>query len=309
MEKADTGSGELARDITYQSPPNTRSHALRSLEYHSSISVADIASIPLSRYFAFSVPTGSLLGPSDCGDGLADLAMVNNNLAPSAYRQQARHALLNDISMSSQVVFSMNPETQSAPSKPDPTIDELFAEATGQLSLDDRIPTLSFSILPPPRQLLVRAVQPNDLHGTTATPAPRDLMAAHSLLLDWKLGSDPRHHDWQSPTVPPPLRSPPRRRIGLPSRPPSPHPSIIRPRSRPVSPLPRFPHTSPARARTPPASTQRLPCPSVAHAPSSPLSEQDTFPQTQIERGAHGARPEIAVKVSKKKLSKRRGGF
>ncbi|BEJ16976.1 hypothetical protein CspHIS471_0603770 [Cutaneotrichosporon sp. HIS471] len=57
--------------------------------------------------------------------------------------------------------------------------------------------------------------------------------------------------------------------------------------------------------------TQRRGSPTFGWTPSSPtaLSDPDTFPQSQIERGAHGARPEAATKALKKKVTKRRHGF
>lgn len=317
------------RDVTYDDPPETRSHILRAINYSPATSVNDLQSTQVGRHYPFTAANGSLLDTRPVESHSNVHGRLDRNRASVDTQQQRSHlGLHNDLLLSSQVVYSKDPAPQAVPAHPvasqDPTtVDELFAQAAGQLSLDDRTPILSFGILPRPRSSTdVEAPDYTEQYsGATATAA--DVSAAHGLLLDWELGTNPRLHEWKSarsealPSTAAPRRERPNTAIPPSSAVPRDpvHTSIVRSRSRPVSPLPRlYPHSSPMRAPVAASSTESLPLysPVVAQSPPSPsvLSDKDTFVQTQVERGAHGARPEVAVKAIKKKATKRRhGGF
>ncbi|BEJ01692.1 hypothetical protein CcaverHIS631_0603740 [Cutaneotrichosporon cavernicola] len=295
---------ELVRAAAYLNPPTTRSHVLRGVNYQESFSASDIASATLSSHVEFSATNGTLLG-----DGVGELAASTPKRHKEAERERAMRRLRNDLQLSSKLVYPTDPRRPQAVRARGPTVDELFAEAAGKLSLDERVPSLSFAVLPPPPHIASHG------EGWTPVSSSQDTRTAHALLQDWELGTDPWQHEWKpSRRSTSPITSPLRRDRTGPSvrRVPS-QSTVPQVAGRPVSPHPRLhPQSSPVRRYTSAqVPTQRRGSPTFGRTPSSPtaLSDPDTFPQTQIERGAHGARPEAATKASKKKVTKRRHGF
>lgn len=290
-----TFSAELAQAAAYPEPPSTRSQVLRAVNFDESFLTSDIAIVP------FSTANGTLLG-----DAVGAVAAATPKRDREAEHEQALRRLRNNLLLSSKIVYPEDTLPTEA-AEAGPTVDELFAEAAGQLSLNDRAPNLAFAVLPLPPHLA-----PPDTNGDrrASTPQSLDARSAHTLLLDWKLGADPRQHEWKSPHHSSSPTSPPRReRTNLPVSHFTSQPSIPRLGAPPISRL--LPQSSPARRfPTPPVATESVRNPTFGRTPSSPtvFSDHD-FPQTQIERGAYGARPEVATKASKKRATKRRHGF
>ncbi|KLT43178.1 hypothetical protein CC85DRAFT_284735 [Cutaneotrichosporon oleaginosum] len=296
--KVVTTRAELAH-AACSGPLTVHPHILNSINYDESFSASDIASVPLSSHFAYSATTGTLLG-----DAPGDLSAS----PPEEDQGPAARRLRSDLLLSSKIVYPTDPLPREDVKDGGPNVDDLFAEATGQLSLTDRVPDLSFAVLPPPPRVTASDYHE---HSKIYAPSRSDMSTAHALLRDWKLGADPLQYEW-TPSEPsaslPPLgrsvTSPPPRQF-------SPRPPYVS-APRPVSPLPRLHAQSSPVRRFPVSSfaTQTLPILTPGHRPASPTvpSDPDVFPHTQIERGAYGARPEASAKVRRKPI-KRRHGF
>lgn len=203
--------------------------------------------------------------------------------------------------------------TPAAPDTSHGNLDDLFAAAAGQLSLEDKHSTAAvhFSVLQPKI--------PCPQRGGSDSRSLLDLTAALPLLAEWPLGQHADDYQWDGPLT------------RLPST-----PQVSTGFDRPIRPLPSLrPHpTQPA------ASTHSINVPPVGRAPTlRPLPHTSTFPaiqpwsptrpgarsspppaptleslsgefpHTQVERGLFGARPEVSSKTRKKAAKKRAGGF
>ncbi|KAL7420183.1 hypothetical protein Q5752_005149 [Cryptotrichosporon argae] len=209
--------------------------------------------------------------------------------------------------------------TAERPTSPD----DLFAAAAGLSLNDDEPPPVRFALLGPRADAHTgRPRARAEAAKAAAAASALQGRSARALLAEWDAGALPGAYVWRGATAAdddepahPPLssqRAPPESqrpirpipaRTGSPARPLSqPHfgapPILRRPATPPVPPA----HTlsSPTRPpRSPPPLRAALS--SQPHPLSSPGAPAV---QTQIERGAHGARP-----VKKKSSKKRMGGF
>ena len=189
------------------------------------------------------------------------------------------------------------------------TPDEDFTQATGRLSLGARAPRdIGFAFLQPQAEVLWEGSEASEPPSVVPENKRDDRVqnkTARSLMEEWDCGADPRSYEWKGW-----LES---AQIDI----------SLGDDTRPVGPMPsptKFQNTFPVTVRT------FTPLNTVASVPISPtavptfhsspparlptdlLMDGMIGPHTQVERGPHGSRPNVAS--GKRKMNKKRiGGF
>ena len=299
-------SGDLVRDLFNGEWTKTRSNLLAPLPGVKRDTVSDFIRLDMSRH----LPVVTRLEPDATLTELEieypAISKTTEMSAPMRARHEdnliklATNLILSRTVLSSEMLTGTSKSSQAATFERAETPDELFARATGQLSLNDQQPrSVEFTYLSPKPKA--------DCEGDNQTPnstEPLDALenaTVRAMLDEWSVGSDPKEYDWKPwrgdlihDSTTPYLR---------PIRPlPSPRPSPTRvagtqpPLLRPAISVQTIMSFSPPMARSSPPPMM----------PSS--SGVEMVMQTQVERGPFGGRTG-GVGGGNKKVKKRIGGF
>ncbi|WOO82838.1 uncharacterized protein LOC62_04G006322 [Vanrija pseudolonga] len=289
-------AGELARGLNLDSAPATRSPLLPKLGDVSRDTLSKLNDIDYAGTFHSVWAAHSGTGVRDATD---ELMLIRPPFQKQAYHEESLR-LLADLSLS-RIVLSMDNVVQRAVERATP--DDLFAEAAGQLSLQERRPDPpEFGVLKPKRPL--------------SSAAGLDFHDVNQFLQQWHTGNDPHAFTWSMPQTwsshssQAPVSQQQRRPI-------RPLPSVRAPQLLPASvapvllPQPPMESTFFRTTGVPPVALHSSPPrPLPVSQPSASQASFDPYPQTQTERGPFGDRPEAVARTARKKATKKRlGGF
>jgi hypothetical protein len=301
---------DVVRDYAHGEVSGSRSSLLRSLSIKEDemgqIMRADHSKhLSVIRHQPPAIDLAGLLDAFPCPEP------ASQPWIPQRHRDTARD-LATDLALSltvlgSDAISSLPTASQGPINTPDSdNPDELFARATGALSINDREPQLiRFSYLSP-------QTHQQDPPGSSDLPGPPKVdqlqsLSARSLMEEWQVGDSPGVYEWTPWLNDTQGVSEPSDTLRRTIKPlPSPRGSGSQAQGR-VPPIPASQPTILRSATSIPNFALEQPLRPMARSsppPMMPQSSLDLGPQTQVERGPFGGRAGV-----KKKPKKRVGGF